>query len=46
MAKVEMWTRNGDKVVVETSDPDKLRELEESPFDDNSNIASTRVTGL
>jgi len=46
MATVEMWTRNGDKVVSETSDPKEIRELEESPFDDNSNIASTRVTGL
>lgn len=46
MAKVETWTRNGDKQTVHTNDPDKIRELENAPFDDSSNIASTRVTGL
>lgn len=45
MAKVEMWTRNGDKVTVEEGDPDKVRQLEESTFDSSSNIERTRTTG-
>jgi hypothetical protein len=45
MATVESWTRNGDYQVVEECDPDKIRELEEAPFDDSSDISWTRVTG-
>lgn len=44
MATVEMWTRNGDRVVVNTSDPAEIERLENTPFDDTSNISSTRVT--
>lgn len=46
MAKVESWTRNGDKLPpVTTNDPKKIRELEDAPFHESSNISHTRVTG-
>ncbi len=44
MARIESWTRNGDYQVTETSDPDKIRKLENAPSDEASNIARTRVT--
>jgi hypothetical protein len=45
VATVEAWTRNGDRLVETTSDPERIRQLEEAQFDDVSNIARTRVTG-
>jgi hypothetical protein len=44
MARVERWTRNGDRVVVHTSDPAEIERLENAPFDDTSNVSSTHVT--
>lgn len=46
MAKIVQTTRNGDTVTTHTNDPEKIREAEEAPFDNSSNIATTRVTGL
>jgi len=46
MAKIEMTTRNGDKVPpIITNDPDEIHRLENLPFDQTSNIAHTHVTG-
>jgi hypothetical protein len=45
MATVEVWTRNGDKLTVDTSDAEEIRNLEGAPFDDSSNVSRTRVTG-
>lgn len=44
MARVESWTRNGDRLPdVETDDPDEILRLENAPFDDASNISSVFV---
>lgn len=44
MARVEVRTRNGDKLVVNTNDPAEIEQLENAPFDDTSNVSSTHVT--
>ena len=44
MARVESWTRNGDKLTVETDDEATIRQLEDAALDPSSNISSTRVT--
>lgn len=44
MAKVEITTWNGDRLVVNTKDQAEIRHLEESPFDPKSNVSSVRVT--
>jgi hypothetical protein len=44
MARVEIRMRNGDQLVVNTSDPAEIERLENEPFDDASNVSSTHVT--
>lgn len=44
MAKVEVRTRNGDKLTVETNDPDVIRQYEASAWDATSNVSSVSVT--
>lgn len=44
MARVEMRTRNGEQLVVHTSDTAEIARLENAPFDDASNVSSTQVT--
>jgi hypothetical protein len=44
VAEIEMVTRNGDRITITTNDPEKIRQLENAPFDDSSNISISRVT--
>lgn len=41
--KVTQTTMNGDRVVERTSDPERVRELEQATFDSSANIALTNV---
>lgn len=45
MAKIEVTTRNGDKMVVNTTNRAEIEQLENSPFDPSANVSSVRVTG-
>ena len=44
MAKVESWTRQGDKLTEHNLTDDEARERENAAFNDSSNIAVVRVT--
>lgn len=44
MARIEIWTRNGDALVVTEHDPAKIARLEKAQFDDTTNVDRTRVT--
>jgi hypothetical protein len=45
VARIEQWTRDGDKLpTVETDDPDVIEAAENAHTDDGSNISRTRVT--
>ncbi len=44
MAKVESWSRNGDKLTEHNLTDDEARRREDAVFNDSSNIAVVSVT--